>query len=251
MTGEPEIFNPDHIGRYTGHGTFVAGVLRCMAPRTEVVVKGFLRDGGAVFESKIIAGLYRALDLTPDIISMSAGATTRHDLPALGFQVLWERRLRELKGTVLVAAAGNDGDRGPFWPATFPWAVAVGALDATGQRAGYSNFGSWVDVYALGSDVINAFPNGHYVYEEPPRVNQAADFNREMAVWSGTSFSTPLVAGLVAARVSQTGESGRDAADALLRIARHHHRRHVGPVLEPGMACLEDRCRCHGGGDAR
>jgi subtilisin family serine protease len=239
VTGDAEIYDPAHITRYTGHGTFVAGVLRCMAPGADVVVKGFLTEGGAIYEQQIIKELYKALDLVPDIVSMSAGTTTRHNLPPLGFQVLWEQRLRDLKGTVLVAAAGNDGDRGPFWPATFPWAVAVGALDDNGNRAPYSNYGSWVDVYALGSDVVNAFPNGEYYYEEPPRVGEVALFEQEMARWSGTSFATPLVSGLIAARISRTGESGRRAARALLRLARRHATPGVGPILEPGMACLD------------
>ncbi len=239
-TGDPEVYSPTHISRYTGHGTFVAGVLGCMAPGTQVVVKGFLTHGGAVYEHEIVKELYLALGLTPDVISMSAGTTTRHNLPSLGFQVLWERRLRYMKGTVLVAAAGNDASRRPFWPAAFHWAVSVGATDRHGGRAVYSNYGSWVDVYALGTDVINAFPDGEYFYEEPPREGEHDRFHREMARWSGTSFATPLVSGLIAARVSRTGESGWQAARALLRIARHKARHGVGPILEPGDGCLAE-----------
>ncbi|MES2988081.1 MAG: hypothetical protein V4808_09270, partial [Pseudomonadota bacterium] len=52
--------------------------------------------------------LYDARALCPDIISMSAGCPTREQLPLLSFEVFWEQHLRQLKGTVLVAAAGND-----------------------------------------------------------------------------------------------------------------------------------------------
>ena len=237
VTGDEEVYDPTDIGPYVGHGTFVAGVVRCVAPKAHVRVEGVLTHGGAVFESELVRQLDEAMHGTPDVISMSAGCTTHNDLPPLAFEVLYETRLRHLKGTVLVCAAGNDGSRRPFWPAASQYAVSVGALDRDGSRAGFSNFGSWVDVYALGVDVANAYPNGTFRYREPPAVGQGktATFTNAMALWSGTSFSTPLFAGMIAARMSRNGQSARQAADSLLRLARAHAQPGVGPVAEISM----------------
>jgi subtilisin family serine protease len=233
VTGDTESHDPAHIRPFEGHGTFVAGIVRCLAPAAQVRVEGFLTRGGAVFESEIIAQLDDALDRVPDIICLSAGTLTRRNLGLLGFEVFWENRLRHYKGTVLVAAAGNDQNRGPFWPAAFPWAISVGALNERDHRAEFTNFGSWVDVYAPGVGIVNAFPDGVYTYQEPPHVGEVHKFEHGMARWSGTSFSTPIVAGMIAAHMSETGDTGRQAADAVLRLARQNARPRVGSILKP------------------
>jgi subtilisin family serine protease len=235
VTGDLEkIPDTSDIRPYAGHGTFVAGVIRCVAPRAKVRVEGYLTMGGAMYESEMVKQLSQALRLGPDIISLSAGTWTRNDRRLLSFQVFWETQLRHLKGTVLVAAAGNDGQRIPFWPAAFPWSVSVGALDTDGKtRARFSNFGSWVDVNARGVDLVNAYPKGTFHYREPGHPpGSSADFDG-LASWSGTSFSTPVVSGMIAARMSGKGETARQAADALLRHARTRSRRGVGARLDP------------------
>ncbi|MGO9082465.1 MAG: S8 family peptidase [Streptosporangiaceae bacterium] len=247
----PESGGGHRIVGYTGHGTFVAGVARCMAPLTQVQVTDDFKHAGAISERLIVRRLNLALSLSPDIISLSAGGTTRKDLPPLGFEAFWHR-YRQHKNTLLIAAAGNNGSRRPFWPAAFADVVGVGALAADRRgRAYFSDYGPWVDVYAPGEGLVNAYAAGTYVCREPPHQGQHREFHG-MARWSGTSFATPLVAGLIAARISRTGENSRQAAGALLAAARRQRLAGTGPVLLPCDTGSElGPCGCGGCGDGR
>jgi hypothetical protein len=224
----------DTLDTYAGHGTFIAGVVRAVAPQAEVVVRAAFGTLGMVFERDLVKALRQTLFLDhPDVINMSAGTLAESLRAPRLLHRFYERHLSRFKGVALVVAAGNDGDRRQFWPAAFPWTVSVGALAANWrERAVFSNFGGWVDVYAPGEHLVNAYPSGTYAYQEPPRAGEKATFSG-MARWSGTSFSAPVVTGLIAARMSHTGENGVDAAAALLDRARAGAAPGVGAVLLP------------------
>ena len=217
------------IDPYAGHGTFIAGVVRALAPGAEVTVEQVIDRAGVVDEAKLLAQLDDALAKSPDIIAMSAGGYTRRNLPPLSFATFWEQRLRHHKGVVLVVAAGNDSTRVPFWPAAFPWAISVGALARNqDSRAKYSNAAGWVDVYALGDDLVNAYATGKYRCVIAP--HEVRHFSG-MARWSGTSFAVPVFAAAIAERMSRTGENSRHSADALLADALKNQLVGVGPRL--------------------
>jgi subtilisin family serine protease len=235
VTGEPDPLEPGPgrlIEPYAGHGTFVAGVARCMAPRSDVFVSSAFKIAGSALESDFVRDLDKALGERYDIFNLSVTTPTRKDLRLLGFDE-WLTRLRRHEGVVCVVAAGNNGSDVPFWPAAFHGMVSVGALTADWHnRASFSNHGDWVKVYAPGRDIINAYATGTYICQDAPYERQRRNFYG-MAMWSGTSFSTPMVSGLIAAQMSLSGENGRQAADALLAKAHKQAIPGVGPVLLP------------------
>jgi len=217
---------------YAGHGTFIAGVIRSMAPRARVIVRRGLPTDGCAWEADLIRALTAVLEHDhPDVISLSAG--TLSDDRLVLFEEFHRQVLSHYKGVALVVAAGNDGRSRAFWPAAAPWTTSVGALsDDWRRRAWFTNHGGWVDVYAPGHNLVNAYPAGRYIYREKKHFGREVVFEG-MARWSGTSFATPMVAGLIAARMSRTGENGLEAAAALTRKAQRHAIPGVGAILTP------------------
>lgn len=231
VDGDDELNGPQ-LRPYAGHGTFIAGVVRCTAPETKVFVEGFAIGGvggGGVLESDLVVQLEEALAHDPQVINLSAGCRTRLDLPSIALETFYRTRLRK-RDCVLVAAAGNDSTSAPFWPAAFDWAVGVGSLDRDGRVSDYSNFAVSADVYALGRNHVNAFPDGTFECHETPDKGDIRVFGTGMARWSGTSFAAPVVAGLIAREISETGGTARDAAEAVLAGADHESDPGVGPI---------------------
>jgi subtilisin family serine protease len=270
VEGAPrEVSAPDDpyqlVRQYAGHGTFVAGVLRCAAPGVELTVANTLMRAGALLEDELGTAILDLLerDGWPHIISLSAGGTSHRNCDLLGLRSFLDRlgHDRAAAHTVLVAAAGNDGnDSNLFFPAAsaprHPGVISVGALrrDQRG-RACFSNYGSSVTVFAAGEYHVNAFLSGLYAYQHQPEpacrfhspplyvpcpCSRAPDYGTVvhfsgLARWSGTSFATPLVAGVIATHMTRTGErhDARSAARDLLarNLVELRHGDEVLPVL--------------------
>ena len=224
---------------YGGHGTFVAAVLRCMAPEAQVHVANVFDIAGSARESDVAMRLKAAFGFGFEILHITASGHTRKNIPPWALEAFL-KLLRPYKGVLCVAEAGNNYTRRPAWPGAFPEVLSVGALATDWRhRADFSNYGGWVDVYAPGEKLINAIGTGTYTYQIPPNAGQATFSG--LAEWSGTSFSAPIVTGLIAARMARCGESAREAAAALLAKARAQTIPGVGPVLFP---CCDDEERC-------
>ena len=237
------------IGRnlhaYSGHGTFIAGVVRCRAPKAQIHHERFRvqprRKGqryadyqATIRESEIIQQLVEALDRhdgddRPHIINLSAGSYTL-DNQELSSLTAVGKRISQLENTVLIAAAGNDASNVPFYPAASPWATGVGSLDSQGGVSNFSNFGQNADLYVLGRNHVNAFPDGRYRCRETPDKADIRIFRTGLARWSGTSFSAPVVAGLLAADLSANPGSKAESALAKLLTIPEKQVKHYGKI---------------------
>lgn len=180
VRGDAEARETDDAGvlrQYVGHGTFIAGLVAAVAPNTDITVRGTLSNAGAVLEHEFGNKLFEAVDTDgwPDIISLSAGTSNGRTDGLLGVDAF----MRELRarGTLLVAAAGNNGSATPFWPAAYAGlpeyadsVLSVGALRSDGEHgACFSNHGPWVRAYAPGERLTSTLTGFEtpvpYVYQ--------------------------------------------------------------------------------------
>jgi subtilisin family serine protease len=192
------------IDPVAGHGTFIAGLIGRLAPGAEVVVAQVLSTFG-VGDDFAIAEVIAALDPRPDILNCSFGAYTADDEPPLAMTD--EIAALVAAGSVVVASAGNDASCRPSWPAALPDVVSVGALAPFGI-APFSNYGPWVRACAPGFGVVSRF----FCKADDDLVKE---YGEGWAAWSGTSFSAPIVAGVLARAVTVDGLSPVQA------VARH------------------------------
>ena len=234
----PDADNPliGELNGATGHGTFIAGIVRQVTPDARVLAVRALHSDDVANEGDIICGLRHlakrialaeAGDLAAmvDVLSLSFGyfSESAHDVVVTAG--LWKAIKVFLDlGVAVVAAAGNFAMSQEFYPAAFaletPAAgqvpvISVGALNPNGTKASFSNDGHWVTAWARGAAVVSTYPPGIDGSRTPelripvdrkpsgvlPPGCEALDpddYSGGFAVWSGTSFSAPYLAALVA-----------------------------------------------------
>lgn len=198
-----------------GHGTFVAGVVRQVAPGVRFDPERALEPSGFGDEMTLARAL-EGLEPGVEVVNLSLGCVTMDNTPSRPVAVALERLCREV---VVVAAAGNAGSDRPTWPAAFKQVVAVAAVEVADGKvtpAPDSNFGPWVDACAPGRHV-STYLDGRWQFAAVA----AGPFDG-FAQWQGTSFAAPYVAGRVAAFMTAHGVSAREAVRRLLDRRRWH-----------------------------
>lgn len=165
-----------------GHGTHVAGIVGGstygVAKSVRLVPVRVLDCAGSGTVSALLAGLDWILQQAsgPSVVNMSLGGARSSSL---------DRQVDLLlqTGLTTVVAAGNDNqDACNTSPARVANAITVGASTETDYRASFSNYGSCVDLFAPGTNIVSAWNTT----------------STAKAIGTGTSSSAPFVTGVVA-----------------------------------------------------
>lgn len=166
----------------SGHGNSVAGLIAAkqddegitgINPDVEIHSIRVLDDNNEAPLSRVIEGIYLAIDKEVNIINMSFGLDYYSEALEEAIQAASDA------GILLIAAAGNTGDDGVQYPAAYEEVMAVGSVDQTGEVAENSAVGEEVEVVAPGE-----------------LVRSTGILPDVQLVESGTSLAAPQVAGV-------------------------------------------------------
>ncbi|KAL2193301.1 protease [Corynascus similis CBS 632.67] len=181
-----------------GHGTHVAGtvggVTYGVAKKTKLFAVKVLNASGSGTTSSVLAGINFVAQDAPErvasgecangtVANMSLGGGRSTSINAAAAAAV-------NAGVFFSVSAGNSNDNSYNWsPASEPTVCTVGATDDADVRAYFSNYGELVDVFAPGVDVLSSWIGG-------------VDATNTI---SGTSMSSPHIAGLAAYFLSLLG----------------------------------------------
>ncbi|MCX7924867.1 MAG: S8 family serine peptidase [Fimbriimonadales bacterium] len=156
---------------FHGHGTFVAGIagavtnnnrgVASVAPNGKILPVKVFRDGGQGWLNDILDGIAYTAVQGAHAMNLSLGNrayASGWDLVRDALNAAWN------SGVVVVAAAGNENNTNPFYPAWYPVCIAVAACNLDGTRSSVSTYGSWVDVAAPSGDVYSTTMSGVDTY---------------------------------------------------------------------------------------
>lgn len=243
-------------GAATGNGIGIAGV--AAHPRIRLQgVKVFPSDEGTSTTDVVLRGIRWATGLpvagaplnpTPaHVINLSLGFGKR---PAPSLVRLFQETVDQAhaRGTVLVAAAGNRArgsgvdaaSDGLDYPACLQRVVAVGAVDATGDRAVFSDFGPGLDVVAPGGVGVGPSPRGASGCQPTLTIVSLAGTGDGYRCLAGTSMAAPVVSGVAALLMATDADryfGDPDAVASRLRDTARRPDQHDDRTHGAGIVC--------------
>jgi Subtilase family len=183
-----------------GHGTFIGGIIKQIAPGAEIKVYRALDSDGMGTEVGVAAAMIQAVNEDAEILNLSLGCQTPDDQPLIAIKAALEyMREREHKygrEILAVAAAGNFGDTRPCWPAAFPEVVSVAGLAPDMLPSQWSTHGFWVTCSTIGQGLRSTYVEGQQSFEFDPTPHVFGP--DAWAAWNGTSFAAPQITGALA-----------------------------------------------------
>jgi serine protease len=203
-----------------GHGTHVAGTIAQstnnnygvagIAYEANIMPLKVLDSYGSGTVADIAEAIKFAADNGADVINMSLGGGGESQLMKEAIDYAYN------KGVVIIAAAGNSNQNSAGYPARYPRVIGVSALDASGEKAPYSNFGAGVDISAPGGSTANGNEAGGILQN----TIDAETGDSIFAAFQGTSMASPHVAGVAALIKGMGVEDPEQIANILKQSSR-------------------------------
>lgn len=198
-------------GDEVGHGTGIIGIIAAVsnnkrgiagaASGVTILPVKVSSSGEVIYSSDLISGIRFAADAGAKIINMSVGgySSSYAEQDAVNYAVS--------KGCILIAAAGNGGDRSygdqKSYPASYEGVISVASCDANGNRSDFSQYNDAVDVAAPGENIAMPYcEDGRSVYRTD----------------SGTSYSCAFVSAIAALTASYIGNEARFNGEEFLSL---------------------------------
>ena len=206
--GEDGIMEDNNPMDFDGHGTFVAGIAGVSTNnhigtsslswgcKIMPLRAGYNSFSGGYIVLEYAAKAFRyAADNGADIINLSTASS----------QVLVDAaRYAYDKGVVITKSAGNDRSADPDPLELEPFVLSTAAVNASDEKAGYSDFGRWVKISAPGGEYNNGGGLRGPFFDDHYRIQQ------------GTSYAAPNVAAL--AGLIKSHQPGLSASDIIFQI---------------------------------
>lgn len=185
-----------------GHGTAMATLIAGsdaaaggVAPAAQILDIRVADGKGESNTALVAQGIMMAVDAGAKVINISLGTTA--DSPILHKAITYAQE----NGVVVVAAAGNEQQTALAYPAAYAGVISVGAVDANGTQAYFSNSGEGLVIAAPGVGIVSGYSD------------------QRMVMSSGTSQATALTSGVVTTMLGW-GYSGKTIVESLTRIAQ-------------------------------